>query len=120
MIKNPASVPLTSLAMRIRWDGVGGEEQEAKTFAYLGTAAATIAHPAGAYPCAIHLHAVDAYELAAHPLFDASFGAGQILGRFQGMAVILDPDGIESVAELAICPGCQDEHPACYYTAVMA
>jgi hypothetical protein len=105
--------------MRIRWYGVGTEEQEIKTFAYLGTTAHAMVHAGGSHPCAIHLHAVDAYELAAHPRFDASFGAGQILGRFQAMAVILDPDGIESVAELSICPGCQQKHPACYYTAVM-
>lgn len=113
MIKNQA--PAAPLSMRIPWKGVDGEDQEVKTFAYLGTCGQAMVQAGGKQPCAIRLHAVDAYDLAAHPDFNPHFGAGQILGRILGMAVILDPYGIASQAELIICPGCQDRFPACDY-----
>lgn len=118
MIKNQA--PVAPLSMRIPWNGVNGEDQEIKTFAYLGVCGEAMVQAGGKAPCAIRLHAVDAYDLAGHRDFDASFGVGQILGRILGMAVILDPHGIASQAELIICPGCQDEFPACDYAEVAA
>ena len=118
MIKNQA--PVVPLTMRIPWHGVNGEDQEIKTFAYLGTCGQAMVQAGGKQPCAIRLHAVDAYDLAAHGDFRPTFAPGQILGRILGMAVILDPYGIAGQAELLICPGCQNRYPSCDYAAAAA
>lgn len=118
MTKN--QVPITPLTMRIIWPGINGEDQENKTLAYLDTCTAAMIQAGGLRPCAMRLHAVDAYDLAAHPLFAPSYAPGQVLGRLHGMAVILDPYGIAAQAELVVCPGCRNEFPSCDYEAVTA
>lgn len=115
MIKNPTRTPL---GMRVPWHGTANTEAETKTFAHLTVCAEAMYSQARARPCAMRLHAVDAYDLTAHRLFRPRHAVGQVLGRFLGMSVILDPDGIAGQAELVVCPGCQHNRQACVYTAV--
>lgn len=108
----PARPPLTC---RTNWYGVADAEHANRSFGHLRDVYAQIATAQALYPCVLRMHATDAYELAADERFKPTHGVGQILGRVLGMAVILDPEGIEGEVELEICSGCRSFDSWCDY-----
>lgn len=102
------------LSMRVAWHEV--RPQEADPLAGIRECAGKIFASSRSYPCALLLAAVDAYRVTAHPLFKPQYAFGQLLGRLMGMAVILDPRGVDGEVELTVCSGCRARpYPSCDY-----
>lgn len=105
------------IATRTCWEGLRDAEHAARSFDELHRVMTELTENYARYPCALRMHAADAYELGADEKFVASLAFGQIIGHIYSMAIILDPQGVMGVVELEICGGCQEILSTCDYAA---